>query len=230
MADLQGFRVHDVDTGRPVPRKRLTHCTYPSLGRQYRARYLGFNPFERGAKACWNFALRCVVLECGMLFPVGLLLVVMALAAARAEPASSSPTVSCPVTIPTGPAQPADRFTAAAFNYGNRHLRAELYWPRGTLTAGTLPNGGAMAVIKRDGSIWAKVGWWRGIAGEPAIRGRRLDRRAPPLRADVPAGYGSRGFLPSGLTFPTVGCWRVVGELGPARLTFVVRVAKVKRH
>ena len=52
----------------------------------------------------------------------------------------------------------------------------------------------------------------------------------PPIRAHVPAGYGPRGFQPTGLVFPTVGCWRVVGQVGDARLTFVVKVSKLPWH
>ena len=40
--------------------------------------------------------------------------------------------------------------------------------------------------------------------------------------------YGDTGFIPSTVTFPTTGCWRVVGKQGGASLTFVVKVAKVK--
>lgn len=68
-------------------------------------------------------------------------------------------------------------------------------------------------VINRDGSISVKLGWWRGTSGQLVVRGRRIDAAAPPLRADVgtTAEYGSADFVPSGLMFPTTGCWRVVG-------------------
>ena len=134
---------------------------------------------------------------------------------------------SCPVTLPNRTVPPNAGFSAAGFNYGNAYLRAHL-WPQGTLVAGILSDGGAMATINPDGSIWAKLGWWRGLPRKLVISGRRLDASAPPLRADVPDGYGTRGFLPTGLTFPTVGCWQVVGKLGRASLTFVVKVRKVK--
>lgn len=83
-------------------------------------------------------------------------------------------------------------------------------------------------MINPDGSVSAKVGWWRGLDGTLVIEGRRLDASAPPLVADVPDGYGSHGFQATGLTFPTVGCWRVVGKVSTARLKFVVRVTKLR--
>jgi hypothetical protein len=147
----------------------------------------------------------------------------------QAEPASlANAGRSCPVTMPTREVPPGAGFTAAGFNYGGAHLRAHLYWPNGTLTAGILPDGGSMAIINSDGSIYVKVGWWLGLPGRLVVTGRRLDAPAPPLRARVPGGYGSRGFQPSGITFPTVGCWRVTGKLGRARLSFTVKVTKLR--
>jgi len=94
-----------------------------------------------------------------------------------------------------------------------------------------LPGGGDWATVNGDGSISAKVGWWRGVPGQLVITGRRLDASAPPLLADLPpaSSYGETGFIPSALTFPTVGCWRVAGKQGGASLTFVVEVTRVKR-
>lgn len=67
--------------------------------------------------------------------------------------------MSCPVTIPKRVAPPGAGFTAAGFNYGGRYLRAHLYWPKGTLKAGVLPDGSSWAIVNRDGSIHLKVGW-----------------------------------------------------------------------
>ncbi len=131
--------------------------------------------------------------------------------------------------LPNWRVPPGAGFTAAGFNYGNKLLRAQI-WPHGTLVAGTLPGGGAMATINPDGSIDAKQGWWRGVPGTLVIKGHRLDSPPPPLTASVPYGYGDLGFVATGLTFPTVGCWQVDGKDGRVRLSFVVKVAKVKRR
>jgi hypothetical protein len=77
---------------------------------------------------------------------------------------------------------------------------------------------------RSDGSIDAKFGWWRGAVGRLRIEGRRLDGPAPPLRANIPTGYGDSGFQAAGIIFPTAGCWEVTGRVGDASLTFVTLV------
>jgi hypothetical protein len=128
----------------------------------------------------------------------------------------------CPVT------QPGREF-GEGFNYGSEKTLGVALWPKGALPAGRLPDGGSYAEIRPDGSIWTKLGWWRGNAGKLRVEGERIDASAPPLRAEVPDGYGSTGFQPSGLTFPTTGCWRITGAVGDARLAFVVRVRRLSR-
>jgi hypothetical protein len=170
-----------------------------------------------------------VSMKNGLLIAPALIVALAAsLVSTHSAPASRSAD-TCPVTISTRIPPPNAGFTAAGFNYGGRYLRASLGWPDGVLSAGRLPDGGYMATINADGSIRMKVGWWRGLRGTLLITGRRLDKPAPPLRADVPTGYGDFGFIPSGLTFPTVGCWKVVGKLQHARLAWVVKVRKVMR-
>ncbi len=134
---------------------------------------------------------------------------------------------SCPVTFPNLVTDPDAGFSAAAFNYGNARIRVNVNWTDGVLRAGPLPGGGSIATVNPDGSISAKLGWWRGVRGTFSINGRRLDRSAPPLRVSLHrASYPMIGFIPSGLTFPTSGCWRVTATQGVGRLTFVVRVTK----
>jgi hypothetical protein len=159
------------------------------------------------------------------------LTVALGLSAPAKPAAGSALRGTCPVTVPNPDDPGAAPFSPGSFNYGNARIRVEIYWPHGRLIAGRLPGGGVMATVNPDGSIYTKVGWWRGVPGNLVIKGRRLDAHAPPLRADVPPteSYGKTGFIPSGLTFPTVGCWRVVGTQGAANLTFVVKITKVKR-
>ena len=145
----------------------------------------------------------------------------LALVAVERTSAASNAGGPCPVTIPSGGGR-------TPFDYGNSQLRVALYWRHGVLIAGPLPDGGSMATVGPHGSVYAKVGWWRGVPGQLVVTGRRLDAPAPPLRASVgtTASYGDRGFVPSGLRFPTTGCWRVVGRVGHAMLTLVVEVTK----
>jgi hypothetical protein len=161
----------------------------------------------------------------GLLLAAGLCAAVVP--AARATPIAAS---ECAGTVPTRSTRSGPTPSAASFNYGNARLRVQLGWPNGHLAAGILPGGGSRATVEDDGSIHAKLGWWRGAPGRLRITGRRLDAVAPPLVAHVPTGYGRRGFQPTGLVFPTVGCWRVEGRVGDARLTFVVKVSKLPRH
>jgi hypothetical protein len=128
----------------------------------------------------------------------------------------------CPVTLPS--AKPP--FEGEDFNYGNRYLGVAM-WQRGRLVASR--GGQTWGQIRPGGSIWAKVGWWRAVPGRLTIQGERLDGPAPPLRASVPAGYGSAGFQSTGLTFPTPGCWRVVGSVAGHELEFVVLVTKRRK-
>jgi hypothetical protein len=153
----------------------------------------------------------------------------LALVPAAAQAGSSTAGPACRPTIPAKANVPrGNGVSAASFNYGTRRLRTAIYWPRGVLRAGMLPDGGSMASLNHDGSISLKLGWWRGVAGKLTIRARRLDAAAPPVRGDVPDGYGPKGFQASVITFPTTGCWRVVGAVADARLAFVVRVTKIR--
>jgi hypothetical protein len=72
-----------------------------------------------------------------------------------------------------------------------------------------------------------KFGWRRGVPGPLRIVGRRLDDPGPPLRAHIPAGYANTGFQPTYMIFPAEGCWEISGNVGPASLTFVLRVIKI---
>jgi hypothetical protein len=153
--------------------------------------------------------------------PVGASEAEVAKSAGERVPAYERYARSCPVTSPA--ARVAT--TSGDFNHGDDSLAVEL-WPKGRLVAGNLPDGSSYAEIAPDGSIEAKLGWWRGVEGQLSITGERLDASAPSLRADTPSGYGPAGFQPSGLTFPTEGCWEIIGSVDQTRLTAVVLVRK----
>ena len=88
--------------------------------------------------------------------------------------------------------------------------------------------------LQPDGSVSEKF-WWYGAPGLPKVQlqitGRRLDAPAPRVRARINEGGVEEGapgtrFWAAGITFPTAGCWNVVGRVGKVRLSFVVKVAK----
>ena len=146
-----------------------------------------------------------------------------------AAPTAAGGGAGCPVTLPNRSPAPTTgpEPSARGFNHGDDRLRAQLYWPRGVVRAGLQPDGGSMAIVEANGAVSLKLGWWRGTPGRLVITGRRLDGPAPPVHAHVPGGYGRLGFQPTGITFRTVGCWRVTGRVGDATLTFVLRVTKL---
>jgi hypothetical protein len=114
----------------------------------------------------------------------------------------------CPITIPNGSRPPGSTFGAEF--HGN-----------GSIWVGTWHSNVVVWPAGAVGSVTAKFGWWRAVAGKLRIEGYRLDGPAPPLVAHVPDGYG---FQSSGITFPTEGCWQVTGRVGDASLTFVTLV------
>jgi hypothetical protein len=139
---------------------------------------------------------------------------------------SSSPAQAsavCDVTTPNGIAAGAEQPEPGS--YGNRQVSVGPFglWPDGTVV---FKPGGA-GFITRDGSLGMKFGWQRGIRGQLRIEGRRLDAPSPPLRAEVPSGYGDVGFQATSLLFSTPGCWEVTGRVGDASLTFVTMVVKI---
>ena len=127
---------------------------------------------------------------------------------------------ACPLTVPNGKEPPASARDALPpvppVFHGNGKLWVKL-WPFGVIVA--RPN-----VVRSDGSIDIKLPWWRGVPGMLTITGTRLDAPAPRVRSHVPNGYGRSGFQPSGVTFPTQGCWKVTGHVGRTRLKFVTLV------
>lgn len=128
-----------------------------------------------------------------------------------AEAADTEETADvCTVTTPVKD-QPPDDPNADPFGYGDWY-------------------------INEDRTMWVNVGpgwhtggekvtWIRPAGMELTISGRRLDGDAPPLRVEIPAGYGT-GFQIMGVYFPTEGCWAVTATAGEHRLDFVTQVSQ----
>lgn len=137
------------------------------------------------------------------------------------SPVASPAASVCPITEPNGnqPPPEANVFGRGNGDYGNDALWTSLWvWGEGAVQ---VPDDH----VNADGSLGPmKWPWYRYLPGKLTIEGRRLDAPAPPLLGEVNDGYGDQGFTPSGLTFPTYGCWEVTGYVGGGSLTFVVLV------
>jgi hypothetical protein len=137
-------------------------------------------------------------------------------------PVTMAQAKACPVTLPrpAGPSGPArDAFFGWGASYDNGTLWVGGLWPHGIIAAGH-------GFLDDRGRVRMKFGWWTKVSGRLNITGRRLDGPAPPLRAVVPDGYGAGGFRPSGVIFPTEGCWEITGTVHRSELSFVTFVIK----
>ena len=134
-------------------------------------------------------------------------------------PRANDAAAACPVTTPNGRGLPGGYRRG---NHGNGISLATSFSYDGKVTF--MPGG--PGCVDRDGSLWMKWPWWRGVPGQLAIEGHRRDKAAEPLRAFIPP-YGPRGFQVTALIFPAPGCWEVTGRMGEASLSFVVLVEKI---
>jgi hypothetical protein len=158
------------------------------------------------------------------LFGLAVWSLLAAVADGRQVSTAAAPTsVECAVTVPNGIAAGEERPDPGS--YGNRQVSVGPFglWPDGTV----LFKPGGAGFLTRSGALGMKFGWRRGVSGRLSIEGRRLDADAPPLRAEVPSGYGDRGFQATYVIFPTPGCWEVTGRVGDASVTFVTKVVKI---
>lgn len=96
---------------------------------------------------------------------------------------------------------------------------------------------GALWYRSDDGRLWMhpwdrwhagrdgiKVFWLKPAGSRLSVSGRRLDRHAPPMRADIPNGYPG-DYQASGLFFPTAGCWVIRAHAAGSHMRVIVRVA-----
>jgi hypothetical protein len=122
---------------------------------------------------------------------------------------------TCSTTSPNGSRPPGEDASFGKHFHGNGKL-----WT-------VLPlDGNVFAAPNPDGSLWEKFMWWRGVSGSLAVQGHRLDASVGPIHADIPSGYGGKGFQASRLIFPTEGCWEITGTVDGNSLTFIVLVKK----
>jgi hypothetical protein len=142
-------------------------------------------------------------------------------------PLTKEAMAACPVSLPNVTTSPNDHFVTTIAGYQNADgtIFTEL-WPGGKVIFS--PDGPGH--IAADGSLGMKWPWYRTVPGEVIITGQRLDAPAPlmppTVLRGVPDGYGETGFHPSGLLFPSEGCWEVTAKVGQASLTFVTLVVK----
>lgn len=120
----------------------------------------------------------------------------------------------CAPTQPNGYTPPG---AFSSHNYGSGPLVVNLWtWP--SVNAGSL--------VRADGAVHVKLGWWRAEPGQLTIAARRIDGPAPAPWVSVGGveEYGERGFVSSSLFFATRGCYEVIGRLGDAELSAVLRI------
>jgi hypothetical protein len=79
----------------------------------------------------------------------------------------------------------------------------------------------------RPPPFMVKFPWWRLKTGQLTITARRLD--GPGAGFDAKPGsvyaYGDTGFVPSELSFPLPGCWKITGSVHGGSLSITLRVA-----
>lgn len=142
-------------------------------------------------------------------------------ASAASDPSRAGTTEgTCPLTLPNGSFPPGQK--PREWNYGNGKLWTS-FWPHNLVIVDA-------GFVQEDGAVRMKWPWWRGVRGDLKVEGRRLDANAPQLTAEIPPYYGTSGFQPTALFFPTEGCWEVTGSVGNAKLTFVTIVVKASTY
>lgn len=146
------------------------------------------------------------------------------LVSASAPDVKLTASAPCAVTRPNQKGPPDAVLSKAALPvdpafYGNDALWTSL-WPDGAVV---FKKGGVGSILP-DGSLRMKFLWLLATDGPLTVTGRRLDGEARALTAEIPAGFLGKGFQPSYLIFPTVGCWEVTATANGSTLAFVTTV------
>ena len=148
----------------------------------------------------------------------------------RPEVVPHDPPASCPITVAQNPPFiPPSPYDSLGFE-GNFWYGSNSLW----------------TAVRQDGIWWGlphnpsgytqKVFWWRegyiwNEEPEPeiAVTAERLDKPAPLFEASRGTNaYASdiESAMLTGVTFPTLGCWKITGKYGDAELSFVVWVTQ----
>jgi hypothetical protein len=138
-------------------------------------------------------------------------------AAAVAGPAPPDPP-ACRVT-------PATSFTTrdgtTAYRYGTRRLWGFVPTRDGIVRA---RRDGVSPALRSDGSVGSKVLWGSDTERRVLrlrLSGHRVDAPGERMRMRTAA---RSGIWPSGVIWPSLGCWKMNARLGDVRIAFVVSV------
>jgi len=148
---------------------------------------------------------------------------------AQAEVLPDDPPLTCPVTVPENPAfVPPSPYDSLGFE-------GEFWYGSKSLWTAVRPNGIWEALPHNPTGYTQKVFWWReGYVWneepqpELIVTGERLDAAAPPLIVSDATNASASDIgsaMLVGVNLPTLGCWKIIGKYGEAKLSFVVWVA-----
>ena len=151
-------------------------------------------------------------------------------ATVQADIQASIPPADCPVTVPGKVSFKAPEPYAPDAPWEGMFW----YGTEGLWTA--LPTNGVWSGLPDNPEGYTqKIMWWSDLYVlkdelEPALEvaGRRLDADAPPLKFDGATNASAADIgdaMLTGVDFPTLGCWEIIGRYRKSGLTFVVWVA-----